>query len=123
MYLLHLYMFCNINVKKCVGRKGVDKGMKEKLKWKQRYKVMRDSFYSPVNGVRGCPAPVRYISQRDQPLSCSVSAPHKGTSNRIWYGVGTDRVFSILGLDIFHPSVSLSLDQLICFSIYLRVWD
>lgn len=67
--------------------------------------------------------PVRDAPKRDQAPTCSVPFPYRGTFNRIWYGVGTDRVFSIPGLDIFHPSVSLSLDQLICFSIYLRVWD
>ena len=45
--------------------------------------------------------PVRDAPKRDQAPTCSVPFPYRGTFNRIWYGVGTDRILPNSGLASF----------------------
>jgi len=47
---------------------------------------------------RGCQHLVRAVSKRGQKPICSVPSPNRGTSNRIYYGVGTDQVLPNPGL-------------------------
>jgi len=45
--------------------------------------------------------PVRAVSKRVQIPICPIPSPGRGTSNRIYYGVGTDQVLSNPGLGLY----------------------
>ncbi|MCB6676581.1 hypothetical protein L0N23_11000 [Bacteroides intestinalis] len=46
----------------------------------------------PVGGIRDCLASYQSRIKKESTPVCSVPSPDKGTSNRICYGVGTDRI-------------------------------
>ncbi len=53
--------------------------------------------------------PVGAVSERDQSPTCSVPSPHRGTSNRIYYGVGTEQVLPNSGLGLYYLHMFLAI--------------
>jgi len=54
-----------------------------------------------IGEIKGYSASCQNRIKKGSPPICSVSSPDRGTSNRICYGVGTDRILLNPGLGPF----------------------